>query len=265
MVRRHDHDAGGDVGLLSAKAALREEVWAALAEPGVSRFPGPDGRIPNFVGAEAAAERLRGLDAWRAAATVKANPDSPQLPVRQRALEDGKTVFMAVPRLAGEEPFFRLDAASLPVPPRKAASIKGASQHGQLVSLDELEPVDLAVVGCVAVSSDGARLGKGGGFSDLEYALAWEAGLLDERTVIVTTVHERQVVDDGRIPMAEHDLRLDVIVTPERVIECRAAGRRRQGGVRWDELTDDKIAAIPILGRRRPAPGTGPPSRAGSG
>jgi 5-formyltetrahydrofolate cyclo-ligase len=38
--------------------------------------------------------------------TVKANPDSPQLPVRQRALEDGKTVYMAVPRLAADAPFF---------------------------------------------------------------------------------------------------------------------------------------------------------------
>ncbi|HEX6237528.1 MAG TPA: hypothetical protein VFZ68_10055, partial [Acidimicrobiales bacterium] len=106
MRRRHDHDAGGDAAVLDAKAALREEVWAALAVPGVSRFPGPDGRIPNFVGAEAAAERLRGLEQWQRAATVKANPDSPQLPVRQRALEDGKTVFMAVPRLAGDVPFF---------------------------------------------------------------------------------------------------------------------------------------------------------------
>jgi 5-formyltetrahydrofolate cyclo-ligase len=35
---------------------------------------------------------------------VKANPDSAQWPVRQRALEDGKTVYMAVPRLAGREP-----------------------------------------------------------------------------------------------------------------------------------------------------------------
>ena len=102
--RRHDHDAGGDEAVLAAKAVVREEVWAALATPGVTRFPGPDGRIPNFVGAEKAAGRLRALDPWRAAATVKANPDSPQLPVRQRALEDGKTVFMAVPRLAGPDP-----------------------------------------------------------------------------------------------------------------------------------------------------------------
>jgi 5-formyltetrahydrofolate cyclo-ligase len=76
-------------------------VWSALQGAGAARFPGARGRIPNFVGAEAAAERLRGTDGWQRAATLKANPDAPQWPVRQRALEDGKTVFMAVPRLAG--------------------------------------------------------------------------------------------------------------------------------------------------------------------
>ena len=52
---RHDHDAGGDADLLAAKAALRERVWSALDRPGVARFPKPANRIPNFVGAEAAA------------------------------------------------------------------------------------------------------------------------------------------------------------------------------------------------------------------
>jgi 5-formyltetrahydrofolate cyclo-ligase len=169
--------------------------------------------------------------------------------VRQRALEDGKTVFMAVPRLAGPEPFFRLDPESLPVSARQAASIKGASRHGRLVALDELQPVDLAVVGCVAVSADGARLGKGGGFSDLEYALAREAGLIDAHTVMATTVHERQVLANGRIPVTGHDFRLDLIVTPERVIECRQGRRHRRsdGAIRWEELTEEKIAAIPVL------------------
>ena len=53
---RHDHDAGGPAELLAAKAELRQEVWAALKAVKATRFPGPDGRIPNFVGAEAAAE-----------------------------------------------------------------------------------------------------------------------------------------------------------------------------------------------------------------
>ena len=59
----------------------------------VARFSGAAGRIPNFAtGAEAAAERLLSMREWQAARTLKANPDSAQLPVRQRALEDGKTV-----------------------------------------------------------------------------------------------------------------------------------------------------------------------------
>ncbi|MDP8992828.1 MAG: 5-formyltetrahydrofolate cyclo-ligase [Actinomycetota bacterium] len=251
--RRHDQYAGGDASVLAAKAALRDEVWSQMRGTKVARFPGAEGRIPNFVGAEAAAERLRGTDEWERAATVKANPDSPQLPVRQRALEDGKTVFMAAPRLAADKPFLVLDPASLPVPARQAASIKGASRHGRAVDVADLDPVDLAVVGCVAVSSDGARLGKGGGFSDLEYAIAWEAGLVRESTVVVTTVHEAQVVDRGRIPVTAHDFALDLIVTPERVVDCRRAGegRRKSPGIRWDELTEEKVASIPVLGRLR--------------
>ena len=95
--------------VLAAKAALREQVWSAMRAAKVARFPGAVGRIPNFTGAEAAAQRLRALPAWEAAATMKANPDSAQRPVRQRALEDGKIVYMAVPRLAEQEPFFALD------------------------------------------------------------------------------------------------------------------------------------------------------------
>jgi 5-formyltetrahydrofolate cyclo-ligase len=239
--------------MLAAKAAVRHHAWAAIQAAGVGRFPGAEGRIPNFVGAESAAELLRTTAAWQEAVTVKANPDSPQLPVRQRALEDGKTLFMAAPRLARHQPFFLLDPAAIDVAPRKAVSIKGASSYGRPVDIDELEPVDLVVTGCVAVAPDGARLGKGGGFSDLEYAIAWEAGLIGPSTVIATTVHEAQVLEPGRIPVADHDFGLDVIVTPEVVITCPRAGRKRSAApsVRWDELTEEKIAAIPILGRLR--------------
>jgi 5-formyltetrahydrofolate cyclo-ligase len=253
---RHDHDVGGPAELLAAKADLRDDIWAALRAAKATRFPGPDGRIPNFVGAEAAAERLRGTDAWRAAATVKANPDSPQWPVRQRALEDGKLLFMAVPRLAGPEPFFLLDPERLAGSAREASSIKGASKSARPVGVDELKPVDLVVAGTVAAGLDGARLGKGGGFSDLEFAVASEAGLIGPDTVVVTTVHEAQVLPAGEIPTAGHDVRLDLIVTPDRVIQIPRRKRRRPATVRWDELTDEKIAAIPLLRRLRAEAGS---------
>ncbi|HWN31259.1 MAG TPA: 5-formyltetrahydrofolate cyclo-ligase [Pseudonocardia sp.] len=250
--RRHDHDAGGDPELLAAKAELRDEVWSALTEAKVSRFPGARNRISNFIGAERAAERLRDTDAWRAAGTIKANPDSAQLPVRQRALQDGKTVYMAVPRLAEPEPFFLLDPDDLADPPRRAASISGATRSARRVSVAELSPVDLVVSGCVAVAEDGARLGKGGGFADLEFALAGSAGLIGADTLVVTTVHELQVRPAGAIPTAAHDAPVDLVVTPERVIDCRPGrGQRPVGGIRWSELTDEKIAAIPLLAALR--------------
>jgi 5-formyltetrahydrofolate cyclo-ligase len=253
---RHDHDAGGPADVLAAKAALRDEVWSAMRAAKVARFPGAAGRIPNFTGAEAAAERLRGLPEWRAARTVKANPDSAQLPVRQRALEDGKTVYMAVPRLAAAEPFFALDPDHLSEPPRKAASISGASRSARRVSLAELAPVGLVVIGCVAVAEDGARLGKGGGFADLEFALASAAGLIGPDTVSVTTVHELQVRPVGTIPLTSHDVLVDFIVTPERVIDCRPGhGPRPAPGIVWEDLTEEKIAAIPLLTAQRAARG----------
>ncbi len=251
-VPRHDRDAGGPADVLAAKAALRQEVWSALRAAGVARFPGAEGRIPNFTGAEAAAERLRALPAWETAATLKANPDSAQLPVRQRALEDGKTVYMAVPRLAGTEPFFALDPDHLSEPPRKAASISGASRSARRVTLAELSPVDLVVMGCVAAGEDGARLGKGGGFADLEFALATAAGLIGPGTVSVTTVHEFQVRAAGAIPVTGHDVPVDLIITPERVIDCRPGrGPRPTAGICWEDLTEEKIAAIPLLSAQR--------------
>jgi 5-formyltetrahydrofolate cyclo-ligase len=240
--------------VLAAKAALREEVWSAMRAAKVARFPGAEGRIPNFTGAEAAAERLRALPVWEAARTLKANPDSAQLPVRQRALEDGKTVYMAVPRLAGPEPFFALDPDHLSEPPRKAASISGASRSARRVSLAEIAPVGLVVMGSVAVAEDGARLGKGGGFADLEFALATAAGLIGPDTVSVTTVHELQLRPAGTIPLTGHDVLVDFVVTPERVIDCRPRhGPRPVPGIQWDDLTDEKIAAIPLLSAQRAA------------
>src|SRR6516165_9634528 len=240
---RHDRDAGGPADVLAAKAALRREVWSALSAARVARFPGAAGRIPNFTAA------------WQAARTVKANPDSPQLPVRQRALADGKTVYMAVPRLAGPEPFFALDPDHLSEPPRKAASISGASRSARRVALADLSPVDLVVMGSVAAGEDGARLGKGGGFADLEFALATAAGLIGPDTVCVTTVHELQVCLAGTIPLTGHDVPVDFIVTPERVIDCRPRHRPRTAArICWDDLTEEKIAAIPLLAAQRTRP-----------
>lgn len=228
------------------KAHLRDRFWSRLEQAGVDRFPGARGRIPNFTGAEDAAERLRDTEVWREARTLKANPDSPQRPVRQRALEDGKIVFMAVPRLADPNPFFLLDPEEIGASPREASSIKGASRAGRQVSVEALEPVDLVVAGAVAADRAGARLGKGGGFSDLEYAVGTEAGLISPETPTATTIHPFQLADVGTIPMTDHDVPLDLVVTPEEVI-VTDTDFSRPGGVLWDDLPPEKIGEIPLL------------------
>ncbi|MGC1284743.1 MAG: 5-formyltetrahydrofolate cyclo-ligase, partial [Streptosporangiaceae bacterium] len=103
-----------------------------------------------------------------------------------------------------------------------------------------------------AASEDGARLGKGGGFADLEFALATAAGLIGPRTVAVTTVHELQLRPAGVIPLTGHDVPVDFIVTPERIIDCRSQhGPRQAAAIRWEDLTEEKIAAIPLLSAQR--------------
>lgn len=171
--------------------------------------------------------------------------------MRQLALRDGKVVYMAVPRLAEHDPFFLLDPAHLADDPRTASSIKGAARSARTVNIDELAPVDLVVTGCVGVDEAGARLGKGGGFSDLELAVAAEAGLVNADTVVVTTVHERQVLPPGDVPTTDHDLHVDVIVTPARVLRCERPRSWTLPRIRWEDLTEEKIAAIPLLGRLR--------------
>jgi 5-formyltetrahydrofolate cyclo-ligase len=223
--------------VVPGKQEVRERVWDLLQREGAARFPGARGRIPNFRGSEAAAARLAELAEWTRARVVKANPDAPQLPVRRRARKDGKTIYMAVPRLAGGHPFVLVQGDP---------TIKRAMNEGRRLKLDDLEPVDLVVCGSVAVNRGGVRVGKGGGFSDLELALLTERGLVTDRTGIATTVHPLQVLDE-ELPESEHDFRVDVIVTPDEVIRVPTRCRKRSPGILWDHLDADKREAIPVL------------------
>ncbi len=226
------------------KKVLREKIWTLLSEAGVARFPGAFGRIPNFVGAEAAAEKAASLEVFRKARFIKANPDSPQFPLRVLALSQGKTLFMAVPKLRSEKPFLCLEPEGLRVHPMRAATIKGAFRYGRPVSPEEMPEIDLVITGCVAVTRRGERLGKGGGYSELELALLQEYGRLRAETPILTTVHPLQIVEE--IPLEEHDFTVDLIVTPEEIIQSFGA-KRRARGILWEKLPEEKIRKIPAL------------------
>jgi 5-formyltetrahydrofolate cyclo-ligase len=175
---------------------------------------------------------------------VKSNPDKAQLPVRVLALAASKLLYMAVPRLATPKPFYLLDPATLTTPFETAATSGGAADAARTIGVDEMHPVDLIVCGSVAVNPQGVRVGKGAGYSDIEVALLTEAGLVRPETVIVTTVHQLQVVDD-ELPETEHDFSVDLIVTPDEVIRCGPP--RRPNGIVREHLSKEKLAEIPVL------------------
>jgi 5-formyltetrahydrofolate cyclo-ligase len=109
----------------------------------------------------------------------------------------------------------------------------------------QLQPIDLVVCGSVAVNRNGDRIGKGAGYSDLEVALLHDAGLLRPHTIIATTVHPPQVLDE-ELPATDHDFEVNFIITPDQVIPCEPA--RERSGVIWDDLAKTYRDVIPALG-----------------
>jgi 5-formyltetrahydrofolate cyclo-ligase len=234
---------------MKSKNEIRQKIWSRLQEEKVARFPGAEGRIPNFIGAEACARLLSRMQFWENARVLKANPDSPQRAIRQKALEEGKIIYMAVPRLSSAKPFIELDPKKLKCSAYVASSIKGASKYGRPVNLNEVKKIDLIVCGSVAVNRKGARVGKGGGYSDLEFALLTEEKKIGRNTPIVTSVHPLQIVTE-EILMTEHDIPLNVILTPNEIIEIESTLPRPKG-IYWEMLPPEKIAAIPVLRHRK--------------
>ncbi|MEE6261181.1 5-formyltetrahydrofolate cyclo-ligase [Plantactinospora sonchi] len=233
------------------KQQTREKVWRRLDQFGAILPPGAHGRIPNFLGADRASARLAELPQWRRARVIKSNPDKAQLPVRLQALSDRKLLYMAVPKLANTRPFYLLDPSNLAAPPASIATGSGAAAHATTVDIKQMQPIELVVCGSVAVNREGVRVGKGAGYSDIEVALLTEAGLIAPATLLVTTVHQLQVLDVP-LPESPHDFRVDLIVTPDEVIWCGSP--RRPSGIYWDALNEGKIAEIPALAHnsRRP-------------
>ena len=210
---------------MRTKDEVRKEVWKAMEREGVSRFPGAEGRIPNFAGAKLAAEKLADHRLWKRARVIKANPDSPQTHARRIALEEGKTVIMAVPRLRDPHPFRVLDPKKLSkAAVKEAATIKGALKHGRVVALDDLPEIDFVLCGSVAVNLSGARVGKGGGYHDLEYGILADAGKIDGHTTVATTVHPIQILRQ-HLMVTAHDL-------PGRPDRDAARGDRSRAPVR---------------------------------
>ncbi len=75
------------------------------------------------------------------------------------------------------------------------------------------------------------------GFAELEYGMLRFMGAIDDTTIVVTSVHDKQLVDD--IPFEKlliHDVPVDIICTPTQVIFTNTTIPKPQG-IYWEKLS----------------------------
>ncbi|MCW1300896.1 MAG: 5-formyltetrahydrofolate cyclo-ligase [Candidatus Nanoarchaeia archaeon] len=204
------------MGISEEKMKIRIYIWRLLEKKGVARFPLPlDGRIPNFKGSEIVAQKVRELMEWRKADVIFCTPDFAQSKIRELALMDGKKVVMASPRL--QRGYILIEPDEVRGKEAFASTIKGAFKYGK--PLSKPIKVDLIIVGSVAVDPKSFyRLGKGGGYGDVEIN---ELREISGAVPVITTVHDLQLVEN--LPHESHNTKVDIIVTPTKILRRNEA------------------------------------------
>ncbi|RXM29541.1 Methenyltetrahydrofolate synthase domain-containing protein [Acipenser ruthenus] len=242
--------AGQTLGV--TKWDIRKKVWDYIEDNNLANFPRPvHNRIPNFKGASQAAEKLTGLEEFRTSKTIKVNPDKPQQQARFLTLDGA---YQACDSIKGLEVFNKTCGVKVdpdkPLEGVRLATLQGVKEYSVPIGLDAKVQVDLVVVGSVAVSEKGWRIGKGEGFADMEYAMMVSMGAVSQSTIVVTIVHDCQVVDIPEELVDTHDLTVDYILTPSKVIktECKHPNPK---GIIWSKVDLNLLGKIPILKKLR--------------
>uniref|UniRef100_A0A4W5NMX2 Methenyltetrahydrofolate synthase domain-containing protein n=1 Tax=Hucho hucho TaxID=62062 RepID=A0A4W5NMX2_9TELE len=236
----------------ATKWDIREKVWDYIEAKNLANFPRPvHNRIPNFKGAHTACAKVSELQVFNETDEVKVDPDKPLEGARLAVLQARKTLLVPTPRL-------RTGLFNKIVPPegaskeelRVCSTSQGVKEFSVPVGLDAKVQVDLLVVGSVAVSEKGYRIGKGEGFADMEYAMMLCMGAVTESTVVVTIVHDCQVLDIPEDLIESHDITVDYILTPTRVIKTDCQ-RPKPQGIIWTKLNTEMLEKIPVLKKLR--------------
>ena len=178
----------------AGKSALRERSLTR-------RRARPEGERAAAAAA-IAATLLQGLAAVRTFAAYvpeESEPGHGRLPAVYTQL--GARVLLPVTPTAGSDPVWAVDTGRLapgrfgvlePVGPRLGPTAIGAA--------------DVVVVPALAVSRDGVRLGRGGGYYDRALRHVRDGAL------VVAVVFDDELVDD--LPCEPHDQRVHAVVTP---------------------------------------------------
>ena len=73
---------------------------------------------------------------------------------------------------------------------------------------------------------------------------------MNQSTTVITTVHESQIVSDetfGQNLQTCHDLPVDIIITPRKIINVRQKVAKPSCGIIWDQINKDHLSSLSIL------------------
>lgn len=235
----------GSAGYEKIKNDIRRQVWAKLESLEVVVGPRPCyGKVPGFLGGLSATGKITRTSVFRQARVVYFTPDGASRPLREEALRKGKTIVLSQPLLKGYVIVNGSELSEREV--RLLSTLRGALMRGEKLTLLEGVKVDMIVLGSVAADRKGGRLGRGDGLYDLEYALLREMHAADERTPVVTLIHDAQLLE-AEIPMLPHDVPVDMIATPSSLITISSPRYSKPSGVIWDLLPIQKIKSSRVL------------------
>lgn len=234
------------------KRSIRLDTWQKIKDQKLSplrRFS-VFNKIPNYVGADKAAELLAETEEFQKAKTVKVNIDLAQEPVKVEVIKARKTLFVP-PAQKSSNVYAKIkncnpDEVDLATQ-KKIIKLQGEEDTFEEIDINGIQQLDMIVVGSCAVSRQGHRIGKGNGYVDLDIGILTYLGVITKDTLIVTTVHDVQVYDT--LPenlFQSYDLPLDLIVTPTEVI--RVSKRLpRPKGIEWKLLSSRRLEIVPVL------------------
>lgn len=238
---------------MSDRDEVRQSIWAALrsvAKPD-SRFHFDFSEyITDFEGSEAAVDYVVSMDVYKNARVVFITPDNCLEKLRAQVIRDNKVLLMTTYGI--RRGFVELLRSDVPEGLEDYAIlldvIERMGRYRSLADIQRLYHIDLLVTGGSAVTTTGARFGKGHGFFDLEWAMLYMLGVVEVSTPTIDLVHDCQLVD-MQLPTSPFDTVCDYIVTPSQVIYVQNP-QKPTAGVLWDWLEPgmmEKIAPLSEL------------------
>ncbi|MFX1293331.1 MAG: 5-formyltetrahydrofolate cyclo-ligase [Promethearchaeota archaeon] len=204
---------------METKQEIRQQIWDKMTKEEIAQFPLPCyGRIPNFLGVQKASNLILKLQEFRKARFIFSAPDYVLHHIREIILQNRKKLLVATPHISKFLLLKNIPLRSI----KKAITIKGMYNFGEEIHLNQISrPLDIFCQGSVALDRKGNRLGKGKGYGDREFHLLKQEGIIDEQTLVVSIVHEVQLLDDFSHLMQQTDVKVHVALTPSEIIRLK--------------------------------------------